>query len=259
MFSLFQPLKLEHTQMDALNRLVGYLLEISFQLIKQAEDCSEEQQKLSNEIYRALGSLIYQNGPKLNEKNLQLLLKNQNSNKGLLLLILNRIELQTINLSDESKSKLKLLLTQLVFNLTMPVRTLDASHTGSVDVNSLLSYTTCFIQDIYKSTCAYVLIRIIRNHNLNALPLNSPQISSINKHFSETKSQCENDQTREDNSRLLIKALQSLENLFGSIECDKNQLSIPIVQVDWLQAPSNEYQLSDILAIVKVMRHFLSI
>jgi hypothetical protein len=230
-------------------------LDLAFVVLKnlnQSDSSDENLQHLVHEICRALGSLIYQNGSKLNEKNLQLLLGTSNQNKGILLVIFDQIEKQ-INNTNESINKLKLILTQLIFNLTMPVRVLNSAlittSLGNVDMNNPLSYNTSFIEDKYKAACVYVLIKMIRLQNLTLIPSVST-LSQVNKSASD-------EQIKEESSRLVIKALQSLENLFSSIELEKTQ-SNSIVHVDWLQAPSNEYQLGDILAIVKVKTKIFS-
>ena len=159
-----------------------------------------------------------------------------NSHNGLLLKILEQIE------KDFSKSgELHLLLTQLVFNLTMPVRTTSSLSSDQIggSANQIV-YTTTFIEDKYKSVCVYILIRIIRLQNMNET---THEASSSNAN-NNTELQ------KEEHSRLLIKALQSVENLLSSIESAKTPQAI--VHVDWLQSASNEYQLGDILAIVKV-------
>lgn len=237
--------------MDALNRLISYFLDIASEIIKKgsvSNSCDQNSfetniQHLTYEIFRALGSLIYQNGSIINEKNLHTLLGIKNQSKGILLVILDKIEKQEQETND-AVNKLKLILTQLIFNLTMPVRILNPAMgtltIGNTDINNPLSYTTSFIDDKYKATCVYILIRMIRLQNLS---IDSGQNASVKINIDE--------QTKEYDSRLIIKALQSLENLFSSIELQKTQ-PISIVHLDWLQSPINEYQLGDILAIVKV-------
>ena len=225
--------------------MVSHFLDLAFAVLKhlnQSDSSDGNLQHLVHEICRALGSLIYQNGSKLNEKNLQLLLGNRNQNKGILLVIFDQIEKQ-MNSAKEPINKLKLILTQLIFNLTMPVRILNSTSLGNIDTSNPPSYNTSFIEDKYKAACVYILIKMIRLQNLSLTPSVST-LSQVNKSASD-------EQIKEESSRLVIKALQSLENLFSSIELEKTQSS-SIVHVDWLQAPSNEYQLGDILAIVKV-------
>ena len=227
-------------------------MDISFDLLEQSSAQKVETEsvldlnKLSHEIYRALGSLFYQNGTKLSESNMQRLLSSSstasNTNNGLLIKILERIEKElNINATKSDDqidliNKLKLLLTQLVFNLTMPVRTITVDITGSLN-------TTAFIEDKYKAKCVYILIRIIRFQNLNEITFSGDGSTSFSKA-----------EQKEDHTRLLIKALQSLENLFGSLELTKTT-DQAIVHVQWLQSPLNEYQLGDILAIVKVKQY----
>ena len=190
--------------------------------------------KLDYELYRALGSLIYQNGPNLNENNLKFLFGNdQKSNNGLLFMIRDQVELDITKAKEYVEeneqvaltNKISLILTQLIFNLTMPVIT-QTQNSKSDPSNSTGLQSASFIADKYKILCAYLVVRLIRYHN------------QTDDSISEEK--------KDHVTRLLTKALQALENLFSSLQKEPTQSS-------WLNSLSTDYQLGDILAIVKVI------
>ena len=137
-----------------LNKLVDFLIEAAFFLTRHSSINQIDSKQLAYEIYRSLGSLIYQNGFKLNVFNLNRLLgendsaissrkarQELNQKDGLLLLVRERIEqeieltigarLQEDDVDFELNSKLNLITTQLIFNLTMPSE-------SPVDVNERL-------------------------------------------------------------------------------------------------------------------------
>lgn len=219
--------------------------------------------KLSNEIYRALGSLLYQNGPKLNEYNLNRLLVNNQSNENSNLLFKIRSQVENdltaliktnfANLNEtkfELLNKLNLISTQLVFNLTIPVQLHNSSILGQ-DLN-LSEYI--YIEDKYKAKCASLMIKTLRFNNINHLSLAKNKnvttyTENISKHFNSSANNRNNfleDEFNFSNSKILAKALQGLENLFSAIKIDQ-----PNQQSHWVQS-STEFQLGDILAIVKV-------
>lgn len=196
-----------------------------------------------------MGSLIYGNGPKLNFANLQLLFGNANTS-GLLSVIRKELENTNMNSNNDAEIeifyKLDLISTQLIFNLTMPSAISTLNPTDSV----------LYIDDKYKISIVNFLVKILRfnyNSNIsnsNIIKLDDSYTNKINKHFLNKNNQEQADQNRVYASKILTKCLQSLENLFSSIQPDdakKDKFS-----TNWIQSGKCEYQLGDILAIVKV-------
>lgn len=169
-----------------MNKLVDYLIETSFVLIKQFS----ANKQIIYEIFRSLGALIYQNGSNLNIYNLNRLFgtsddySRDNFNEktdGLIFITRKLLE------SDPLNNVLNLITTQLIFNLTMP-------HNESSN----------YIDDKFKVKSIYLLIKILRSHSLDLDPM-SPNDHKVN--------QC----------KILTKSLQSLENLLFSIQSNREQ------------------------------------
>lgn len=139
-----------------LNKLVDYLIEAAFFLTHNSSINQIDSKQLAYEIYRSLGSLVYQNGFKLNVYNLNRLLGENDSaisNKkarqelkqkdGLLFLVREQLE-QEIELAANSRinddvdaelnCRLDLITTQLIFNLTMPSE--GSMESGEKSLNS---------------------------------------------------------------------------------------------------------------------------
>ncbi len=230
-----------------------------------------DSKQLANEVYRALGSLIYENGSKLNNFNLNRLFGDNDSlisNKkkgqelnlkdGLLFLMREQIETDmeemcTSKTKDEQEmelnSKLNLITTQLIFNLTMPIE-------NNTDDSSFSSY----IEDKYKKKAIYLLTRILKFQNSTALAqythfkstnTSNSFINETNRHFFHNKLETKqsNDEQTINLCKILTKSLQGIENLFASVQ---NLPSEQIQQLNWLQVHSGYFHLGDILSIAKV-------
>ena len=82
------------------------------------------------------------------------------------------------------------------------------------------------------------------NINQSSNPSSNSFTSETNRHFSDFKPS--GDEHKVMACKILTKSLQSLENLFLSIQ------NLPDQQTNWLQAHFINFQLGDILAIAKV-------
>lgn len=246
---LIQPLVY---RADTTNKLVSFFIEWSLNAFKNAEQNAIK--KIAYELYRALGSLIYQNGPNLSENNLRSLFGNdQKPNNGLLFMIRDQVEIDITKAKEylaqreENEqvgltNKISLILTQLIFNLTMPVITQTQSNKTDSN-NSTGSQSASFIADKHKIQCAYLVVRLIRYHTQTDNSLVSCLPAS---------NQLESEEQKDHVTRLLTKALQALENLFSSLQKEPTQNS-------WLNSLSTDYQLGDLLAIVKVIIFILKL
>ena len=203
-------------------------------------------QKANDAVYelnRALGALIYQNGPKLNNLILnQLLAVNKEPHlskskeplsllqDGLIYFLRNKIEadlelkLKHSNSEFESINRLNLITTQLIHNLTMPLQ----NEPG------------VFIDDKYKVKCVFLLIRIIRFHQ------------NIVKSENDFKRVPNEDEFKLNSCKILTKALQGLENLFMSMQPVLTQPQQQQLVANLFNQSSAYFQLGDILAIAKV-------
>jgi hypothetical protein len=256
-----------------LNRLVGYVINGCFILLAQSKDyCSRNQRDyliLTYEMCRSLGSLIYQNGCKLNDSNLNRLLAfNAKNNENLSLLLKLREKFENEHYGGAMKessfneslfeliNRIDLITTQVVFNLTIPTIVRSnlvasaATTTAALQPNMqdarCLDYEYHYIDNRFKIKCCSILMRVIRFHHQNSeLTLGEEKEKLTNKKL--------NEEFRVNKSKILTKALQGLENLFFSIKSSKEPQQQQSAQssLNWLQA-SNEFQLGDILALVKV-------
>lgn len=224
---------------------MSYFIEASFFLIKK-DDSNSSYRKLLYQTFRALGSLLYKNGSNLNEKNLKYLFgidknlnpidneKSINLSEGILYLTINRIE-SNYKEQDDDIIKLNLILTQLIYNLTLP----------NTSTNNLYFY----IEEKYKLKCVLLIMKIL-NANLMINPIE--KLNSLNDQFQNLTIQSKkNDDYQSTFTRIFIKGLQALENLFLS-----SQKSVTKAQNSWLQLSSNEYQLGDIINLLKLLSFY---
>ncbi len=225
-----KPISLNNS---TLNKLVNYLIEAAFSLLKNFA----LNKKILLEVFRSLGSLVYQNGSNLNIFNLNQLYGINEiysktgyniKNDGLLYSFHNLIESEQT--ADQSDLDLNLILTQLICNLTM----------------SNLNEPASYIDDKYKVKSVSLSIKLLRSHNF--LQANN----SLNYSFTSDTSRHFNAKTYADDFKILVckiltKSLQTLENLFVTIQNLTDQ------QADnWLQSHFVSFHLGDILAIAKV-------
>jgi hypothetical protein len=242
-----------HNDLARFNKIVSLFIELAF----AHEFNSADTKKLAFEIYRALGSLLYQNGSKLSEANLtRLLVRNNKSpvnDSSLLTRLRANVELEldahisknttASDVNVELLNKLDLISTQLVFNLTIPsiATTVSglASNSPATDTNSFV-----YIDEKYKAQCGHLAMRVLRFHHMNKKFASAADTSSILKH----------DDYKVNKSKILSKALQALENLFNSIKTS----NLPQTELNWLKIDSTD-QIGDILAIIKVTRFFLKL
>jgi hypothetical protein len=232
------------------NRLIEFFVNISF---AHEFNTSTNSKRLAYEIYRAIGSLIYQNGPKLNENNLnRLLVQNESGNKSsdLPLSIKIRTQLESEleehfrkNNSDTNEDvellkRLDLISTQLIYNLTIPSVVSSLNSIGSATVNSGSETTFAYINEKYKAKCSNYLLKILKFHHMNKqfVDMNSNLILSSEDY-------------KINKSKILSKALQGMENLFNSIKTS----SLQSVEFNWLKIDKTN-QIGDILAIIKVKK-----
>lgn len=193
-----------------------------------------------------MGSLIFQNGPRLNDSNLSSLLVEPRAKRSHAaqppLLAWIRLKLETemeqyfgeaptfadALINDENfemLKKLDLISTQLVYNLTIPAQVASTNATESTT-----SSITC-ISEHYKLKCSNLLMRVVRFHRASA----------------GVCSDANGEDFKVNRSKILIKALQGMENLFNSIKASNSQG----VELVWLKMNGCD-QLGDILAFVKV-------
>ena len=227
-----------------MNKLVDFLMDAAYFLIRNTSINPIDSKQLAFEIYRSLGSLIFQSGSKLNPFNLNRLFGNNDAvlsktrldlsvKDGLLFLIREQVEadiqaMASLKIKDDAEAelnyKLNLITTQLLFNITMPAE-LAPNETNGFSL---------FIDDTYKIKAAHLLIRILRFQNSNSCLSN--QIAGLEQQANMAK--------------ILTKCLQGLENLFSATQA---QLATdPNQSLNWLQSHSSYFQLGDILAIAKV-------
>lgn len=213
----------------------------------------KDHSKLTYEICRSLGSLIYQNGSKLNDSNLNRLLSSPSKVENSSYLPTLRIEIEAAFEAELKSSlfsedlfdvinKLDLISTQISYNLTIPTITsqIQSDNTQLNTAQLPSTYEYFYVDDRYKIKVCSMLIRIIRFHNLRSSFVDSAAAVANNRKL--------DDDFKINKSKILTKALQGLENLFFSI---KNN-SMPAQQLNWVQSSENEVQIGDILAIVKV-------
>jgi hypothetical protein len=232
---------------------VEFLVSISF---LYEFDSRASSKWLAYEVYRAMGSLIYQNGSKLNESNLNRLLVIQNKGDSPLLVKIRvqlELELQEIIKSNSYSSaadenlellkKLDLMSTQLIYNLTIPsVATPLNSPFVSTSVNSSAEAPSfAYIDEKHKAKCSNLLMKILRFHHMNKEFAGSAETNLI----------LSSEDYKVNKSKILSKALQALESLFNSIKTSNLQQ----VELNWLKIDTAE-QIGDILAIIKVNLKF---
>jgi hypothetical protein len=197
-----------------------------------------------HDIFRSMGALVYQNGSNLNIYNLNRLYGINESyskvgfnekNDGLLYIVLKLIESEHSQADVEFTDNLNLISTQFIFNLTMPSK----------------NETNVYINDRYKVKSVCLLIKILRSLNTNqSINTNAAAsnsfINDMSRHFCNVESKLNGDEHKIMLCKILTKSLQSLENLFLSIQ------NLPDQQTNWLQTHFINFQLGDILAIAKV-------
>lgn len=192
-----------------------------------------DESNLLYELYRALGSLIYENGPVLKNQSIDLVLS-----------CVTKLELKVendINFLLNKKStfknqgeisvlyKLKLISTQLVFNMTM----------AKENINTDNEYREKdFIEDEYKVFCAEFLIRVLRFN----MSLKFGEKCGVKDESNIDKSLFCDEEFMANLTKTMVKALYGLDNLFQSINLSSN----------WINIKNEKFQLGDILAIVKV-------
>lgn len=191
--------------------------------------------KSAFEVCRAMGSLIYQNSYKLTDSNLSRLLeKSQNWSSSLLNGLRDRIETEyqcTGELNQdrlESLKRLDLITAQLVCNLTIP----GVSDTQA-DPTATVSYH--YVNEKYKQKCSELVVRIINFHR------------AFN-----TQSLVDNEDFKQNRSKILCKCLQSYENLFLSIKPATSSS-----ETSWLRMNDSTSRLGDILAVCKVIHSLI--
>jgi hypothetical protein len=248
---------------------MSYLIIIGYTLL----NCNELTLKSFNidvtyDVYRALGSLIYNNVLNIETNNLDLFFgktkKYQNEKEkkervdfstfkqnGLLYTILKRVEYKS-EITNENHNKhssiIYLIITQLIFNFTMP-------FSNGIPM---------FINDELKVKCNIMLMDILRIHLSLTTTINykynkdSLSFTNLtNRHFitdttaTTTESALVNidEKQRTLYSKIIVKALQGLENLFISLQSPTTQQQQH--QTSWPLTMPNDYQLADILAIIK--------
>lgn len=206
-----------------------------------------EKNDLLYELYRSLGSLIYENGPVLNNQNIDLIIS-----------YVTKLEFKVendINFLLNKKSqfknqegisvlyKLKLISTQLVFNMTM----------AKVKKNTEDEYIEKhYIEDHYKISCADFLIKVLRFNMSLKVNSNFGEKTDIKDELNKDKSLFGDEEFMANLTKTMAKALFGLDNLFNAINLSTN----------WINIKNEKFQLGDILAIVKVkninlIRHFL--
>ncbi|CAF0791844.1 unnamed protein product [Brachionus calyciflorus] len=236
-FAEKSPIKYGHLK-TLLNKLISFLLNFASNLINNDLDT------LLYELKRAIGSIIYENSTILSDQNIERILSNVSK-------LRHRVETdydsifsdKTLNFQEEKVeilNKFNLITTQIIFNLTLPKK--KDSESELIDLE--------YINDTIKAKCASYLVKILRFNTFNKLNrLRNDQknsiIDSLNKQFNNRNNRklslLYGDEFIVNNCKILSKALQGLENLFLSIS---NQLN-------WIVLIGPEFQLGDILAIIK--------
>ena len=224
-----------------MNKLVDYMIETILNLVKEFTS----NKKPIHDILRSMGALVYQNGSNLNIYNLNRLYGiNESFSKvdfnektdGLLYTVLKLTESEPNQMDVEFIDNLNLISTQLIFNLTMPSQ------------NELNVY----IDDRYKVKSVCLLIKILRSLKNNqsmshtAAAVSNSFTTDTSRHFGSNDSKLNGDEHKIMLCKILTKSLQSLENLFLSIQ------NLPEQQTNWLLTHFLNFQLGDILAIAKV-------
>lgn len=236
-----------------LNRLVNYKINCLFKLISQNALSRRENFRNVNEVCRSLGSLIYQNGSKLNEFNLnRMLASTENSN--LILKLREKFEKEFLNeLRNPASSfdehlfelinRVNLIITQIVFNLTIPTIMTKNTYApmGQSNEPQPVSYEYFYIEEKFKLKCYQCLLAILRFYYSTT----AQEESASGRIFA-------NNEFRMNKSKILTKALQGLENLFYSIRNSHQSSPQQNSALNWTQLNSTECQIGDLLALVKV-------
>lgn len=267
LFFSYKPFKIFESSNREFNLLVAIFLNMTFDALNQntsEQSLQIERLKLVYELSRALGSLIYQNGSKLNDSNLNRLLAGVNN--GLLVLLRSQVEKTPTQLSNSNKNenestrelvdRIDLISVQLAYNLTIPtiICAPETNSTGQSNQAIQMSgqqqmtataYEYVYIEDRFKAQVCAALMQIIRYHQ-------RLERSIVTKDGEVTAGSLEACINR---GKILSKALQGVENLFYSIKngdgCNSGlggQSS-----VTWIQLNENEFKLADILSIIKVI------
>lgn len=243
---------------------------MTFDVVRQVagDPTAIDRLKLVYELNRALGSLIYQNGSKLNDSNLNRLLDNTD---GLFTLLRNQVEtisnqreLKTSVIADnEIIDRIDLISVQLAYNLTIPtivssVPNQEPTNTQSMPITTMYEYF--YVEDKFKIRVCASLVRIIRYHRQDRDNGRRPNDRIGDKE----EKKMEMLMSR---AKVLSKALQGVENLFYS--ATKHTSSVQAsnsttggnsqhVNSNWIQSNENELKLADILAIVKVIVQYIN-
>ncbi|RNA02838.1 hypothetical protein BpHYR1_029759 [Brachionus plicatilis] len=234
------PIKYNHLR-NIFNKLVGNLLNLILTVQNHLcnsfiSQCANEQ-CLVYELHRAIGSLVYENGPVLNNQNIDSIISCATK-------LESQIEEKIEFLAEKKWSsknqgqedvlyKLKLISTQLVFNITMAkINKNKDNDQGEKE----------FIGDQHKVPCAEFFIKVLR-FNVS-LKFNLP-FGGKNEDNRE-KQMFEDEEFMVNVTKTMNKALHGLENLFLSINASLN----------WIHIKNEKFQLGDILAIVKSHLNF---
>ena len=170
-----------------------------------------------------------------------------------------------------SVSKLGLIHSQLVYNITLGVQRDHANESTMLNNSDVAAFR---LSDQARAKCVHLLVRMLRSHRalydaattasrvdratIDSLSLSRQLAASFaplgGGGGSGSREHRYDDELHADECRILTKALQSLENLFAPPASTGSATSTPAANSDanWISHLSAEFQLGDILAIIKV-------